>query len=117
MTRIIDHHVDANAYTDQLIEKECRLIGSACSLVALKYAEDEELMKEDLAPSDEAPNLSYLLGAAVVLDSYNFIAELKDKKWTQEDITAHTFLSKTADLGQAYWAKLNSAKFDVQQGL
>ena len=85
--------------------------------MALKFAEDEELMKEDLAQSDEAPNMSYLLGAAVVLDSYNFIAELKDKKWTQEDITAHTFLSKTADLGHDYWFKLNKAKFDVQEGL
>ena len=89
------------------------MVGAACSLVALKIAGDEALMQEDLAASDEAPNLAYLLGAAVMLDSYNFKEELRDKKWTQEDIDAHTFLSKTADLGQAYWARLNKAKFDV----
>ena len=93
------------------------MIGSACSLVALKYAKCEEEMKEDLAPSQDPPNLAFLLGAAVVLDSYNFKEDLRDKKWTQEDIDAHTFLSKTADLGHDYWARLNKAKFDVQAGL
>ena len=85
--------------------------------MALKYQADEELFKEDLAASEEAPNLAYLLGAAIVLDSYNFKEDLRDSKWTQEDITAHTFLSKTADLGHEYWKKLNTAKFDVQAGL
>ena len=33
--RVIDHHVDSGAYVDQLVEKQCRLVGSACSLVAL----------------------------------------------------------------------------------
>ena len=31
------------------------------------------------------PNLAYLLGAAVVLDSYFFKEELRAKKWTDED--------------------------------
>mmetsp|Transcript_5798 Transcript_5798/g.7828 ORF Transcript_5798/g.7828 Transcript_5798/m.7828 type:complete len:135 (-) Transcript_5798:921-1325(-) len=35
VTRVIDHHVDSGAYADQLVEKQCRLVGSACSLLAL----------------------------------------------------------------------------------
>ena len=46
VTRVIDHHVDSGAYADQIVEKQCRLIGSACSLVAL-------MVKEDLAPFAE----------------------------------------------------------------
>jgi inorganic pyrophosphatase/exopolyphosphatase len=92
VTRIIDHHVDANAYEGQLVEKVCRFVGSACSLVALKVAEDAELLKDDLAASDDAPNFAYLLGAAVVLDSYYFKEDLRDKKWSQEDSDAHAFL-------------------------
>ena len=118
VTRIIDHHLDAKAYTDQLVEKKCRLIGSACSLVALKIAEDAaELLKDDLAASEDAPNFAYLLAAAVVLDSYYFKEDLKDKKWTQEDTDAHNFLLKTADVGKEYWTALNNAKFNVQAGL
>ena len=114
VTRVIDHHVDSNAYLDQLVEKQVCLVGSACSLVAVKFHEDEELFKDDLA-ADEAgkANLSYLLGASVMLDSYNFREELRDRKWNQIDVNAHVFLSKTADLNFEYWAKLNSAKFDV----
>ena len=55
-----------------------------------------------------------MLGAAVVLDSYNFKEELRDKKWNQKDIDAHSFLSQFADLGTPYWARLNAAKFDVE---
>ena len=118
VTRVIDHHVDANAYSDQLVEKAVCLVGSACSLVACKYAEDEELFKDDLAVDrDGRPNLAHLMGAAVVLDSYNFREELKDRKWNQLDLNAHTFLSQTADLGFDYWARLNGAKFDVEGGL
>ena len=46
--RVIDHHVDSGAYADQLVEKQCRLVGSACSLVALMLKEDEALFAEDL---------------------------------------------------------------------
>ena len=117
VSRVIDHHVDANAYQSQLKEKIVCLVGSACSLVACKYMEDEEMFKEDLAVVDGKTNLAYLLGAAIVLDSYNFREELKDKKWNQLDSNAHEFLSKTADLGFKYWARLNGAKFDVEAGL
>ena len=83
VTRVIDHHVDSDAYKDQLKEKICYLIGSACSLVALKVRDDEALFAEDLAPADDGTaNFAYLLGAAVVLDSYFFKEDLKDKKWT-----------------------------------
>ena len=61
----------------------------------------------------QPPNLAYLLGAAVVLDSYFFKDELRAKKWTEEDVAAHQFLSQYADVGQEYWAELNHAKFDV----
>ena len=47
--RVIDHHVDSGAYAEQLVEKQCRLVGSACSLVALMIKEDEALFAEDLA--------------------------------------------------------------------
>lgn len=118
VTRVIDHHVDSGAYKDQLKEKICYLIGSACSLVALKVRDDEELFTDDLKASDDGmPNFAYLLGAAVVLDSYYFKDELKDKKWTGKDTEAHEFLMKYADVGHDYWEVLNTAKFDVQQGL
>ena len=46
--RVIDHHVDSGAYVDQIVEKQCRLVGSACSLVALMLKEDEALFAVDL---------------------------------------------------------------------
>lgn len=62
--------------------------------MANKYLENEALFKDDLeVDANGKPNLSYLLGAAVVLDSYNFKEELKDKKWNQIDLNAHAFLS------------------------
>lgn len=48
VTRVIDHHVDSGAYADTLVEKQCRLVGSACSLVALMMKEEEALFAEDL---------------------------------------------------------------------
>ena len=63
-------------------------------MVTNKFIEDEQLFKDDLAVDSKGkPNLSYLLGAAIVLDSYNFKEELKDKKWNQLDSNAHEFLS------------------------
>jgi len=40
VTRVIDHHMDSGAYADQIVEKQCRLVGSACSLLALMLKED-----------------------------------------------------------------------------
>ena len=63
-------------------------------MVTNKFIEDEQLFKDDLAVDSKGkPNLPYLLGAAIVLDSYNFKEELKDKKWNQLDSNAHEFLS------------------------
>ena len=76
--------------------------------------DDEALFAEDLAPADDGTaNFAYLLGAAVVLDSYFFKEDLKDKKWTGQDTEAFEFLMKYADVGHDYWEKLNTAKFDV----
>ena len=69
-----------------------------------------------MAASDE-PNLSYLLAAAVVLDSYNFLESIRDKKWNEDDIVAHKFLMQTADVGLEYWRALNNAKFDTEAAL
>ena len=69
------------------------------------------------AVSYEAPNLAYLLGAAIVLDSYNFKADLRDKKWSKEDVAAYKFLSKTTRLGSEYWIKLINAKCNEKAGL
>lgn len=113
---MIDHHVDSDAYKGQLSEKICHLVGSACSLVALKVKEDDALFADDLKDGDSR-GFAYLLGAAVVLDSYYFKADLKDSKWTDEDTVAHEYLSQYADVGHDYWEKLNTAKFDVQAGL
>jgi len=77
---------------------------------------DEAIFAEDLERS-ETPNLAYLLGAAVVLDSYFFKEELRAKKWTEEDTEAFEFLMRFADVGQEYWAVLNHEKFDVEAGL
>ena len=52
-----------------------------------------------------------------MLDSYNFKEDLRDKKWTSEDVEASDFLLQSADIGQEYWAALNYAKFDVQAAL
>ena len=41
VTVILDHHIDANAYEDTLKKKAVRLIGSACSLMALEYMESD----------------------------------------------------------------------------
>ena len=61
--------------------------------------------------------MAYLLGAAVVLDSYFFKEELRAKKWTDEDSVAYDFLMQYADISHDYWAALNHAKFDVQAAL
>ena len=119
VTRVIDHHHDSGAYAGQLVEKTCHLVGSACSLLVLMIKETESLFAEDLVRVEpgQPPNLAYLLGAAVVLDSYFFKEELRAKKWTDEDTQAHQFLMQYADVGQEYWSALNHVKFDVQAGL
>lgn len=58
--------------------------------------------------------MAYLLAAPIVLDTYNFKDELKDKKWSQEDSDAHKFLSQYGDYGTAYWKNLNDAKFSIE---
>ena len=118
VTRVIDHHHDSGAYADQIVEKQCRLIGSACSLVALMMKQDEAVFAEDLKrPKPNSPNLAYLLAAAVVLDSYFFKEELRSKKWTEEDEEAHQWLMQYANVDRSYWEQLNNAKFDVTAGL
>lgn len=73
VTRVIDHHIDNKAYDDQLVEKVVRFIGSACSLVAMKFEEHYDKFAPDFEPgTPEAPNLAYLMAAAVVLDTYYF---------------------------------------------
>ena len=47
--RVIDHHVDSGAYADQLTEKTCHLVGSACSLLALMVRDSEADFADDLA--------------------------------------------------------------------
>ena len=116
VTRVIDHHVDSGAYADNLIEKECRFVGSACSLIALMFQRKQDLFSDDLAKSDE-PNLAYMLAAAVCLDSYNFLSEIKNKKWNDDDLIAHNFLSQFADVGTDYWKVLNDTKFNTQAAL
>ena len=80
---------------------------------------EEALFAEDLvrAEAGQPQNFAYLLGAAVVLDSYFFKEELRAKKWTDEDIVAYDYLMQYADISHDYWASLNHAKFDVQAGL
>ena len=49
VTRVIDHHVDGGAYAEQIVEKQCRLIGSACSLIALMIKKQGQgLFNDDL---------------------------------------------------------------------
>lgn len=118
MSYVVDHHVDSGAYKDTIKEKECRFIGSACSLVALMVKRERHLFESDLAKADaNEPNLAYLLAAAVVLDSYNFLEEIRNKKWNEDDIVAHQFLSEYADVGLKYWKELNDIKFDTQAAL
>ena len=81
------------------------------------YAENKEAFEEDLKADEEEANMSKLLAAAIVLDTYFFKEELRNKKWTEEDEQAQAFLAETADIGHDYWARLNTAKFDVQAGL
>ena len=51
-------------------------------MIALRIADDEDMFKDDLKASDDNVNLSYLLGAAIVLDCYNFNEDFRDNKWT-----------------------------------
>jgi len=113
---VVDHHVDSGSYSATLREKECRFIGSACSLVALMIQKERKYFEEDLAKSSE-PNLAYLLAAAITLDTYYFLEEIRDKKWIEDDIVAHKFLSEFADVGQKYWQELNDIKFDSKAAL
>lgn len=119
VTRVVDHHIDSGAYAGQLKEKQCHLVGSACSLVALMIKADEALYAEDMERMEpgQPANLAYLLGAAVVLDSYFFKEELRAKKWTEQDTEAYDFLMRFADISHDYWSALNDIKFNVQAGL
>jgi inorganic pyrophosphatase/exopolyphosphatase len=80
------------------------------------YQRDKHHFEEDLAHSQD-PNMAYFLAAAVTLDSYNFLEELRDRKWNKDDIEAHKFLAETADVGFEYWKALNDAKFDTAAAL
>jgi inorganic pyrophosphatase/exopolyphosphatase len=88
VTHIVDHHVDMHCYADTVKAREVRFIGSTCSLIAFMIKRDRHLFEEDLVPSD-MPNLSYLLAAAICLDSCYFLEDIRDNKWTQDDILAH----------------------------
>jgi len=67
----------------------------------------------ELESSSDEPNLSYLLAAAVVLDSYFFKESLKDSKWNSMDTDAHEFLMQYADVGHDSWNVLQTEIFDV----
>lgn len=58
------------------------------------------MMKKDFGLFDKClfdkkdpVNFAYLLGAAVILDSHNFQADLRDSKWSNEDEQARDFLN------------------------
>ena len=76
---------------------------------------DEGLFLDDMEAG--SVNLSSLLAAAVVVDSYFFKEELRGKKWTEQDTEAHEWLMKFADVGHAFWHDLNNIKFDYQASL
>ena len=97
--------MDHEAHKDSLKFKVCKFIGSACSLVAQQVEQHEELLKADLAhqPEEMPPNLAYLLAAPIVLDTHFFDESLKNSKWQEEDLVAHKFLTKFADVGKHYW--------------
>lgn len=52
-----------------------------------------DLFSDDHWDSNLQPNFAYLLAPAILLDSANFAPTLKDNKWSQEDIEAHSWLS------------------------
>ena len=62
--RIVDHHIDNNLYTDQLIEKQIKLIGSAATLAI------ERLLKE--YPEAIDAEFAHFLKAPILLDSCHF---------------------------------------------
>jgi inorganic pyrophosphatase/exopolyphosphatase len=78
VTRIVDHHVDNNMYSEQLVEKQIELIGSAATLVI------ERLLKE--YPGSIDAELAHFLKAPILLDSFNFEPSLKETKWTDKDL-------------------------------
>ena len=71
-------------YTEQLLEKEIELIGSASSLVAAKFIKDfPEVLDRDMA---------YFLAAPIALDTYFFDEGLKGTKWTDKDLQVYQHL-------------------------
>ena len=87
MTRIVDHHVDNEYYpAEQLVDKEVRFIGSACSLLALRFKQDFGLMDSSLFDTSVHPNFAYFLAPPILLDSANFAPSLKGNKWSEEDV-------------------------------
>ena len=117
VTRIIDHHFDLLAYTDeQLKQKQVQFVGSACSLLVLLIKKSKFLFLFKFW--DKSPiNFAYFLGAAISLDTYNFRKDLEGTKWHKDDFEAFEFLKLYAELGDNYFNHLCDIKFDQNLAL
>ncbi|CDW75375.1 UNKNOWN [Stylonychia lemnae] len=108
--RIVDHHIDNNLYLEQLKEKDIKLIGSATTLVIDRF------MSDFLLHIDK--DLAYFMLAPIVLDSFFFDENLKDSKWTQQDLDAYNYLVKVADVdGKAYFDNLYNSISSIDLNL
>lgn len=112
VTKIVDHHVDNNMYSGQLVDKQIELIGSATTLVI------ERLLKE--FPDSIDAELAHFLKAPIVLDSYNFEPTLKESKWTDKDMAVYKRLDELSsglEDGKMQFERLFNAITDVTMNL
>jgi hypothetical protein len=58
-----------------------RLAGSADSMLVLEMKKNEHLFDKELFEKGVV-NYAYFLGAAVMLDTHNFLESLRNNKWT-----------------------------------
>lgn len=110
--RIVDHHVDNNLYSEQLIEKQIELIGSAATLAI------ERILKE--FPEVIDAELAHFLKAPILLDSYHFEPSLKDSKWTEKDLEIYKRLdqiSEGAETSRVMFDRLFNAITDIDMNL
>lgn len=78
---------------------------------------DFGLFDKCLFDKKDSVNFAYLLGAAVILDSHNFQADLRDSKWSSEDEKARDFLNRFTKLDEKYYDGMEANKHDAKLAL
>jgi inorganic pyrophosphatase/exopolyphosphatase len=86
VTHVWDHHACTGSYDfSHLHDYQVRFMGSACSILVIKMRLDISMYNMELFNQKNEKNFAYLLGAAISLDTHNFLENYRNTKWSIED--------------------------------